>query len=96
MAQNRSITDEELQRVRDWADAKIATGAEPPWAWYQLMKLRETLDAILAGMEATMRPLEGSPESQQRSGSVLRLVVCNNSPDSAPRHSVDQPVQLPM
>ena len=43
---------EELERIREWADAKIAAGQEPPWAWYQYMKLRETLDAILAGMAA--------------------------------------------
>ena len=43
---------EELERIRAWADAKIAAGQEPPWAWYQYMKLRETLDAILAEMDA--------------------------------------------
>ena len=44
---------EELEKVRQWADDKIAAGQEPPWAWYQYMKLRETLDAILSGMAAT-------------------------------------------
>ena len=42
---------EELEKVRQWADDKIAAGQEPPWAWYQYMKLRETLDAILSGMD---------------------------------------------
>jgi hypothetical protein len=37
----------ELERVRDWATAKIVHGSEPPWAWYQYMKLRESLEAIL-------------------------------------------------
>jgi len=47
------MTREELEKVRSWADAKLSTGEEPPWAWDQYMKLRETLDAILAGMAQT-------------------------------------------
>lgn len=43
----------ELERVRDWAKEKIRDGSEPPWAWYQYMKLVETTDAILDGMAAT-------------------------------------------
>jgi len=50
------MTREELQKVRDWATDKITAGQEPPWAWYQYMKLRETCDAILAGM-ASATPL---------------------------------------
>lgn len=46
------MTPTDLEEMRAWADEKIA-GDEPPWAWYQYMKLRETLDAILAGMAAT-------------------------------------------
>ena len=47
------MTDAELAKMRRWADDKIAAGQEPPWAWYQYMKLRETLDAIIAGRAAT-------------------------------------------
>ena len=43
---------EELQATREWAQGKIKAGQEPPWAWYQYMKLIETLDAIIAGMGA--------------------------------------------
>ena len=43
------MTKEELQKVREWADREIAA-AELPSAWYQLMKLREALDAILGGI----------------------------------------------
>lgn len=46
---------EDLQAMREWAQGKIKTGAEPPWAWYQYMKLIETLDAIIAGMECTVQ-----------------------------------------
>jgi len=44
------VSEQELRRIRHWAGAKIASGQEPPWAWYQYMKLVETLDAIIAGM----------------------------------------------
>ena len=52
------MTRQELQRLRTWADAKIATGQEPQWAWYQLMKLREALDAIVGQMEAESIAIE--------------------------------------
>jgi hypothetical protein len=41
------MTTEELQKMRQWADTQIAM-AQPLSACYQLMKLREALDAILA------------------------------------------------
>ena len=42
------MTTEDLQKMRQWADTQIAM-AQPLSACYQLMKLREALDAILAG-----------------------------------------------
>ena len=48
--------------VRDWAKAKVDTGREPPWAWYQYMKLIDAVDALLPGganvrrLEADSRP----------------------------------------
>src|SRR5690242_696873 len=77
---------EELERVRDWAREKIQGGNEPPWSWYQHMKLIETLDAILSGMAATItkedsQPAEPHPEKH------LRLVGPADSQDtSRPRH----------
>jgi hypothetical protein len=93
---SNAVGREELQRVRDWAQAKIATGEEPPWGWYQYMKLRETLDAILGGMEAVMPQTECSPREAPRSERHLRLVGATYSPDSAPPHPSDEPVTLPM
>lgn len=84
----------ELVKIRDWVDEKITTGAEPPWSWYQLMKLREALDAILSGMQATK--LQGSPLSESHSESGLRLVACNNPQEIAQHHRVEPLVQLPM
>ena len=88
---------EQLQQVRAWADEKIATGAEPPWAWYQYMKLRETLDAILSGMEATTtQQTASSPESALRQDAGPRLVVSNSRRDNARPHQETVPVQTPM
>jgi hypothetical protein len=86
---------DELQKVRDWANEKIAAGQEPPWAWYQYMKLRETCDAILTGMEATT-PLEGSPQSALHPGAHLRLVEDTCPQGSAPHRPAGLPVQMPM
>jgi len=90
-----SMTRDDLEKMRAWADAKLATGQEPPCAWYQYMKLRETLDAILAGMAAT-RSMDHSRQSEQHSGSHLRLVDANDQQDTALSHQVGVAVQLPM
>lgn len=41
-----------LEAIRQWAKAKLATEAEPPWSWYQHMKLIEAADIILKGMKS--------------------------------------------
>lgn len=84
---------DELSKVREWADGKIAQGAEPPWAWYQYMKLREALDALLAGMAAT-RTVD-SPQSATQPESGLRLVASNSPQDISQHHRVEPPVVLP-
>ena len=84
----------ELESIRAWAKAKIADGTEPPWAWYQYMKLIETADAILAGMAA--RATESSPQSDECPGTHLRLVDPNGLQGDVPRRPVGGPVQLPM
>ncbi len=84
----------ELERVREWALQKLATGQEPPWAWYQYMKLREALDAILAGMDCVKPP--DSPESEQHSGKHLRLVANTGSRESVRPRPTGEPVRLPM
>ncbi len=89
------MTRAELQKILDWTYDKLATGAEPPWAWYQYMKLRETLEAIISGMEAAT-PTKSSPLSEPHSESSLRLVVDNDPQDSAQHHLAGLPVQMPM
>jgi len=85
----------ELERIREWANEKAQSGQEPPWAWFQYMKLVETADAILAGMDATITQpdLQGSPP---RSETHLRLVGGTRQPDSVRRRRAAPPVQLPM
>ena len=85
----------DLERVRAWAREKIQGGQEPPWAWYQYMKLVETLDAILAGMAATITT-ESSQQSDSRPGGHLRLVGSTRPQDNAPPHHVGLPIQMPM
>jgi hypothetical protein len=55
------MTRDELQKVRNWADDKVGTGEEPSWLWYQHMKLRECLDAIIGGMEGAAVEWENRP-----------------------------------
>lgn len=95
-ANNRPMTPAELRSVLNWTKEKLATGAEPPWAWYQYMKLREALEAILSGMEATTLQTESSPQLEAPSGSGLRLVDSNTQPDSVEPLPTGLPVRLPM
>ena len=85
----------ELERIRDWAKDKLQSGSEPPWAWYQYMKLVETADAILAGMSATS-PMENSQQSVERQGTHLQLVGSTYPQDNAQSHPAGPPVLLPM
>lgn len=86
---------EKLQEILDWAKGKIASGAEPPWAWYQYMKLIEAADAILNGM-GCVTPKENLQQSEQRPGTHLRLVDSTYSPAGAQPHPETEQIQLPM
>ena len=59
-----------LREVREWAEKKIAESSEPPWAWFQYMKLVETIRAMEASTPATISPMN-SPQSELRSGAPL-------------------------
>ena len=48
-----------LALCRDWAEDRVASGREPPWAWYQYMKLIETVAAIQTSRAAASA---GEPE----------------------------------
>lgn len=85
----------ELRRVREWAQERAQSGIEPPWAWYQYMKLMETCDAILGGM-AVATPTESSPLSDERPGRHLRLVDSTDQRDTVPPHHGTMKPPLPM
>jgi hypothetical protein len=88
--------ENELKKVREWAEEKLAQGSEPPWAWFQYMKLVETIRALEAGMAATITRTENSPQSEQRPDAHLRLVASTDRQDIAQPHPVGLPVLLPM
>jgi hypothetical protein len=60
----------EMATLLEWTRAKLADGEEPRSRWYQLMKLREALEAILIGMAAT--GAENSLQSEHGPGRHLR------------------------
>lgn len=72
------MTRQELQRIREWADAEIAAGQDATWIWYQYMKLREALDGIIAGMECVALQSESSMPFGQPAESSPHLVVSND------------------
>jgi len=84
----------ELNRVRQWAHDKIQAGSEPPWAWYQYMKLIEAIDAIKDGMAATTT--ENSPQSAEHQERRLRLVGTTDPQDTSRRHPSGSKVRMPM
>ena len=85
-----------LQEVREWAKAKIASGAEPPWAWFQYMKLVETIDAILGATTYVTTPTENLQQSDSHQDAHLRLVDSKYLQDNAQLRQVDGVVLLPM
>jgi hypothetical protein len=86
---------DELRRVREWAREKIQGGSEPPWAWYQYMKLIETVDAILDGIAATTTT-ESLQQLAQHPEKHLRLVESTSQPDIFPRRRAASKVRMPM
>jgi hypothetical protein len=84
----------ELSRARQWAQSKIDAGSEPPWAWYQYMKLIESIDAILAGMAVITT--ENSQQSEERPGVRLRLVGSTCRRDASQPRPDSSKIQMPM
>jgi hypothetical protein len=89
----------DLNNVLEWSKAKIRIGNEPPWAWYQYMKLNETIEAILKGMASieSYDPTKGClQQSAKHQGSGLRLVENMSEQDeSRPRQGIDE-IPMPM
>ena len=87
--------ESKMEEIREWAKAKIASGVEPPWSWYQYMKLIETIDAILGGQRTTIT-MENSQQSDLPQGGHLQLVDSTYRQDTVQPHLSGLPVHLPM
>ena len=84
----------ELNIVKEWAQEKIQGGSEPPWAWYQYMKLIETVDAIFNGIAATTTVSSQLSEAHQETH--LQLVGAKLRKDTSQRRRDKVRVHLPM
>ena len=84
--------DYHLQECKEWAKAKIKSRMEPPWAWFQYMKLIETIGSI----QESRATKGGSPQSDQRPETVLRLVGEEGLQETTPHRPEKIPVHLPM
>jgi hypothetical protein len=68
----------DLERIRDWATAKLSGVREAQHAVHQYMKLRETAESILANMETAKSEIPSSSTSTPAREARLRLVWSNN------------------
>jgi len=64
------LVKNELEKVREWAVARIKAGDVPDWSWDQHVKLIEAADALLHDMSVA----GGSSRQAQRFGRNFRLV----------------------
>lgn len=55
--------DKCLALCRGWAEGRVASGNEPPWAWYQYMKLIETVAAIQTSRAAVTAGASGNVQT---------------------------------
>jgi len=62
----------DLEKVRDWAEARIKAGNVPDWSWDRHVKLIEAVDAVLHDMSVANE----ASRSAQQAGRILRLVEC--------------------
>lgn len=75
-----------LSQVRKQVAERLASGEEPPWVWFRLMKLQEALDQVMNGLESPISQMASLPQSDQRQETRLRLVESTFRPDSAQSH----------
>ena len=54
---------DDLEKVRDWAEARIKAGDVPDWSWHHHVELIETIDAVLhdPSMAKSSRPMRPLP-----------------------------------
>jgi hypothetical protein len=89
-----------LALCRDWAEGRVASGNEPPWAWYQYMKLIETVAAIQSSRAAVsageseriQAPSPGSPPNRDAVADIAARRRRRRRDDEDP----DEDPSLPM
>jgi hypothetical protein len=70
----------------DRAEGKLPSDDDSPWAKFDYLKLRETLEAIISCMEATTQQTESPPDSspmKSQPETTARLVISNDQPANA-------------
>lgn len=92
---NDNITKDDLNHLLKWAQEKTHDDGQPPWAWYQYMKLVETVESILKGMDS-ISPKVNSQQSVSHPERHLRLVDAKYQQDTAQHHQDIEGVPLPM
>lgn len=73
----------------DWDAPNLSAGEEPAWASFDYLKLRETLETIVAAMEASAQDVAEDADSPP--AAKLQLVVSNDEPGSADLPVVEGP-----
>lgn len=61
---------DDLEKVRDWAGARIRAGDVPDWSWHHHVQLIETIDAVLHDLSVARE----SSRRMRRPLPSLRLV----------------------
>lgn len=77
-----------LVTIREWAGQKARSGLEPPWAWYQYMKLIEAVDLIRGG-RGRVRPVTASSQESARPPADDPKAQAPESPSSSERDPDD-------
>lgn len=93
------MTDEKiiaaLREVHRWAKGKTHEGIEPPWAWFQYMKLIEAIESVFNGINSTI-PMASLQQLNSHLGNGSRLVEGNFQQDIAQPLPSDVLPRLPM
>jgi hypothetical protein len=85
----------DLERIREWANAKLSGSRESQRAGHPYMRLRENVDAILGRVDCAISQSAGAPHGTPRRKAHLRLVWSKYSGDALQLHKADSHARLP-
>jgi hypothetical protein len=80
--------------VLDSSEGKLPSDDDSPWAKFDYLKLRETLEAIVLCMEATTQQMESLPDLSpmgSQAEATSRLVISNDRPENAQAPPLEDP-----